>query len=81
MEEKLKAVHQILQDDWYVVVCLDPSQQRGWYMGDIPDDEAEAYRLFCGVFEMINRTYKAKFNKDLITPRSLNKNQYDESKS
>ncbi len=67
MEEKLKAVHQILQDDWYVVVCLDPTQQRGWYMGDIPDDEAEAYKLFSGVLDVMNRTYKAKFNRALIT--------------
>lgn len=67
MEEKLKAVHQILQGDWYAVICLDPTQQRGWYMGFIPDDEAEAYRLFCGVCDMINRTYKEKFNRDLIT--------------
>ncbi len=73
MEEKLKAVHQILQDNWYVVVCLDPSQQRGWYMGDIPDDETEAYKLFSGVLDIINRTYKAKFNKDLIT--SINQNE------
>ncbi len=67
MEEKLKAVHQILQDDWYVVVCLDPTQQRGWYMGDIPDDDAEAYRLCCGVCDMIKRAYNEKFSRDLIT--------------
>ncbi len=36
-------------------------------MGDIPDDEAEAYKLFSGVLDVMNRTYKAKFNRALIT--------------
>lgn len=67
IEEKSKIVNQILQDNWHVVVGLDPTNKTDWYLGDIPDDEAEAYMLFCGVFEIINRTYKAKFNRDLIT--------------
>ncbi len=75
MEEKLKAVHQILRGNWYVAVTLDPPKQQGWYLGDIPDDEAEAYKLFSGVLDIINRTYKAKFNKDLITSRNQNDNQ------
>jgi len=72
-EEKSEVVHQILRDNWYVVVSLDPTKQQGWYLGDIPDDETEAYKLFSGVFDIINRTYKAKFNRDLITLKNNSK--------
>lgn len=80
IEEKADVIHQILRDDWYVVVSLDPTNQCGWYLGDIPDDETEAYKLFSGVLDIINRTYKAKFNRDLIALRK-SKNQDGESKS
>ncbi len=66
IEEKSEVVHQILQDNWYVVVSLDPTKRQGWYLGDIPDNETEAYKLFSGVLDIINRTYKTKFNRDLI---------------
>lgn len=81
IEEKADIVHKILQDNWYVVVSLDTPKQQGWYLGDVPDDETEAYKLYSGVLDIINRTYKAKFNRDLITLRNQDKNQYDESKS
>ena len=60
IEEKSEVVHQILQDNWYVVVSLDPTKRQGWYLGDIPDNETEAYKLFSGVLDIINRTYKVK---------------------
>lgn len=66
IEEKSEVVHQILQDNWYVVVSLDPTKRQGWYLGDIPDNETEAYKLFSGFLDIINRTYKTKFNRDLI---------------
>lgn len=66
IEEKSEVVHQILQDNWYVMVSLDPTKRQGWYLGDIPDNETEAYKLFSGVLDIINRTYKTKFNRDLI---------------
>lgn len=66
IEEKSEVVHQILQDNWYVVVSLDPTKRQGWYLGYIPDNETEAYKLFSGVLDIINRTYKTKFNRDLI---------------
>lgn len=66
IEEKSEVVHQILQDNWYVVVSLDPTKRQGWYLGDIPDNETEAYKLFSGVLDIINRKYKTKFNRDLI---------------
>ena len=66
IEEKSEVVHQILQDNWYVVVSLDPTKRQGWYLGDIPDNETEAYKLFSGVLDIINSLYKTKFNRDLI---------------
>lgn len=66
MEEKFKAVDKILQDDWYVTVVLDVDKHQGYYLGDIPEDEETAQRFFYGVLEVLNRTYKSKFNKDLI---------------
>lgn len=71
MKEKFEAVHKILQDDWYVTVVLDVDKNQGYYMGDIPEDEETARRFFYGVLDVINRTYKSKFHKDLI--RGMNK--------
>lgn len=70
MNEKFEAIRQIFQEEWYMTVVLDVDKKQGYYMGDIPEDEETAHQFFGAVLDVLNRTYKSKFNKDLINIKS-----------